>query len=101
MTYSASIEWLCEHAGILRLHPHADGRVGDEYVWSCSIADSVGNVAVIKGVCKPLPLGGPKAIVRALKEAGYAGRCYERTHGRTVSKANGDAPAEMVGALGG
>lgn len=79
MTYIASIEWICEHAGIIRIHEHPHEVLGDPYVWCCTIErDETKTVAIIKGVCSlPSPLM-IKAIDVALIGEAIQIRQYER-----------------------
>lgn len=86
MTYSASVQWICPHAGLIRLHEGPGGRYGDPYVWWTAFARE-GDTAEIMGADRPLPLGGPRAVVAALRAEGLTGRKYDRP-GRLVVKAN-------------
>ena len=43
-TYSASLEPVCEHTSMLRVHPVPSGRYGDPYVW-CSLVVHEGDTA--------------------------------------------------------
>lgn len=94
MSRSGSIEWLGEKVGVLRLHPHAGGRVGDDYDWCCTVLAESPGTATLKGVCKPLPAeaAAAAAIVATLRAEGFARRRYSRKnlHGvrRLLEKAN-------------
>lgn len=92
MAHSASIEWLGGRVGVLRLHPHPAGRVGDPYDWCCTVLAEVPGTATLKGVCKPLPAGGAAAVVACLLSEGFARRRYARRDRsgvrRTVEKRN-------------
>jgi hypothetical protein len=97
--YHASLEWICEHAAILRLYEYEPGP--DEqppFIWSCTIK-RIGPVAFLKGVKDCPPISAAKAIARSLREAGMKYREYERISWRgkrLVSKSNGvpDAQAD-------
>lgn len=78
MTYSATIEPLCEHALVVRLHEKEHAQLGDPYVWCASIKIHEDGCVEFKGVDKRLPYGGPGAICAALREAGFRGRIHER-----------------------
>ena len=49
-SYTASIEWICDHAGVLRVHESPFGVVGDPYVWCCTL-ERDGDVVTLKGAC--------------------------------------------------
>lgn len=75
--WSASIEWICPVAGVLRVHPGPDGVVGDPYDWAATLARS-GDEAEIKGVCKAPPMGSAAAVDAALDAAGVPWRVVRR-----------------------
>lgn len=75
--YTASIEWLCEHAGVVRLHERG-GSFGDPYVWACTVQNDQNQGAILKGVCAPLPHGGVHAIKDALRIDGFCRYRYDR-----------------------
>lgn len=75
--WSASIQWLCEHVGVLRLHVGPDGIVGSPYVWCCTV-DRDGDVATLCGVCRAVPPGAASVVVKALRDAGITQRRHER-----------------------
>ncbi len=77
---SCSVEMLCEHAGILRVHETPDGELGDPYKWCCTFVVK-GDYAVIKGLASTPDKAGVAAINRALKRAGFAGRKHEKVIG--------------------
>lgn len=88
--YFATVQWLCPHAGILRLHPGPAARVGDPFVWSCVVEardGADGREAWLWGVDEPLPLGGAAAVKLKLWARGFLWRCYERPRG-VVRKSN-------------
>jgi hypothetical protein len=73
---SASIEWACDHAGVIRLHPHEGGKVGDPYEWSAFVVRTGPESAEIRGVDRPISKAGGRAVCRALAEHGI----YRRHH---------------------
>ena len=77
MTYSASVELLCEHVGIIRLHEGDGGVVGDPYVWCCTYL-RIANMAVLKGVIGSPTKDGAKAVIAALRGQGVVGRIHAR-----------------------
>lgn len=77
MRFSVSIEWLCSHAGIIRLHEGA-ACYGDPYIWSCCVHDDGDGVAALKGVCSPLPFWGFRSISSALADEGFVRYRYEK-----------------------
>lgn len=78
MTYSASVEWLCGHAAIVRLHPCPNGWYGDPYVWCATVARYRDTTAVLKGVLSAPPHGSLAVVYEALRGAGFTHRAYAR-----------------------
>jgi hypothetical protein len=78
--YSATLEWLCDHAAIARIHDGPDGRHGDPYVWFTVVSGdpSRGQPATLKGADRPLPWGALRPLCEELRAAGFSGRAHER-----------------------
>lgn len=78
-TYSVSVEELCDHAAILRLHDSHEGVFGDPYVW-WTVVHAVGDgVALLKGADRKLPdSAAARAVLQALRDLGFAARMHER-----------------------
>lgn len=76
MTYTAEIEWVCEHAGILRLW-RAPARPGDR------IYDEFGptEVVILKGARDSPDVAAWRVINDALWDAGLRHRIHERHKG--------------------
>lgn len=81
-----SIQWLCTHAGILRVHPNDDGDIGSPYSWCCSVVPE-GNVVHIYGVLFAPSLLEVQLIKEHLRTLGFCEMVWERiknTRVRTV-----------------
>lgn len=80
---SAHVEWLCEHAGVVRVY--ADGKSyeqQDPYEWAATV-EKLGNGGIeLKGVVKRLELTGRRAIEKALIAEGFT-HAEIRRHGKT------------------
>lgn len=75
--YHASIEWICEHVGVIRLHEQ-EGDFGDPYVWACTVENDFDHGAILKGVCAPMPQEGARAVAHALWKDGFNRYRYDR-----------------------
>ena len=95
--YVATLEWLCDCSAVLRLHPGADSRLGDPYIWSCFV-HKVGDEAIFKGALAAPPLSALPAILVALQANGFSRRRHERIKGgpaRVVHKPLPIAPVPV------
>jgi hypothetical protein len=74
---------LCEHVGVIRLHEGADAKLGDPYIWACTVFNE-GGLAVFKGAMAAPPHSAKGAICGALVAAGFVGRRHERRKNGTI-----------------
>lgn len=81
--YSATLEWLCEHVGIIRIHKKLEAKLGDPYVWCCTFIKKY-DVAHIKGVLRSPTISGMKALEEVLKKNGINSRIHERIKNNTT-----------------
>jgi hypothetical protein len=86
----ASIEWVCEHPGVLWVHPPGSRQqLGGPYTWSCTVVRD-GDMAELKGTSRALTLAEWRAVLVALREAGFSSRRHEQRnvrHARVVRRA--------------
>jgi hypothetical protein len=75
---SCTLEWLSPMSVLIRVHPDADARYGDPYIWWTAGVIRPGGVIELKGADRPLPAGGARAICTALKAAGFTHRTHDR-----------------------
>lgn len=81
MTHSATLDRLCVHALVLRLHPGPHGRVGDPFVWACAVeSQEGGDLAVLHGA-PGAPPGGPRPVLEALARDGFRRVAWRRIRG--------------------
>ena len=73
---NVSIQWLCEHAGIVRIHPHGH-HFGGDYHWHCTI-ERVGPTAVLHGALIGPGHKGRQHIAAALRAEGFTKVQWER-----------------------
>lgn len=73
-----SLDWLCEHAAVARVHP--DGGLGDPWTWSCTVFKQ-GDVAVLLGAKGAPTPPEARALLAALRQAGFTSRMHERHYG--------------------
>lgn len=66
---TASIEWLDNPAGVLRVH-NEGGRYGDAYDWCCTV-ENHGDLAILHGVISSPSPSQFRAIFDALRQAGF------------------------------
>jgi hypothetical protein len=102
VSYSASLQWLCDHAALIRIHPGEGKGLGDPYVWTATVKRD-GDRAEIMGVTKPLPCHARPALLACLSRAGIARVTYRRISGdkervitRETSKARPTSPEPAV-----
>lgn len=69
MKRTASIEWLNNPSGVLRVHGDG-GTYGDQYDWCCTV-ENRGNLAVLHGVISSPSPTQFRAIFSALRKAGF------------------------------
>jgi hypothetical protein len=77
MEYHASIEWICDHAGVMRIHEQADTEYGSAFIWSCLVART-GDQAMLKGALIAPPLHAARQIDKILSVNGIKFRVYDR-----------------------
>ena len=81
MSVTASIQWL---AGCLRVHPEGgDWRGHAPYNNAMTVMHVDGDQVELLGLCKPLTRPEARAILRAVKDAGYK-RVRQDRGGRIV-----------------
>jgi hypothetical protein len=86
--YSASIEWICEHAGIIRLHDRPGGKLGDPYQW-LAVLGRKGTAARVCGVSRPISKAGITAVAEELYRQGMRSIVQRRLGGgrdRTITR---------------
>lgn len=85
MTYSASIQWLGDRVGVLRVHLGDDGhwKTRSPYTWACTIHDE-GNTATLMGVTKAPTIREAAAIAKVLRQDGFADMRHERCDGQDI-----------------
>lgn len=79
---SASIEWLDAPGGVLRVHAAGEGY-GDPYDWCCTV-EAIGKLAILRGVLAAPSPSQWRAMVDALREAGFARARWVRVGRRVV-----------------
>jgi hypothetical protein len=78
----ATIEWVCGHTGVLRVHPPGSQQeLGGPYTWSCTVVRD-GDMAELKGTVRAPTLAEWRAVLAALREAGFTFRRHERRNAR-------------------
>lgn len=81
-----SLDWLCEHVALARCHPA--GGLGDPWTWAVAVLRQ-GDTAVLLGAQAAPTAAEARALLAALKQAGFTRRLHERHGGggvRTVAQ---------------
>ncbi len=71
---TASIEWVCSHAGVLRVHP-GHGVLGDPYTFCLTVVRD-GPQALLKGMVKAPTAEEANAVEDVLRREGFKRRRY-------------------------
>lgn len=83
IVHSCTVEWIePRRCGVARIHEGEAGKLGDPYVWSCTLERS-GRLATLRGVCRPLPPGAARVLCDELYRQGMRLRVHERKAGST------------------
>lgn len=82
--WTAHLEWLCEHAAVLRVFAPGKSYPADPYAFALTVRRDADRVAELKGlavegfVASTVPIGAWRAICRELARAGFRGLRYHR-----------------------
>lgn len=74
-----SLQWVCEHTAIARVHPEGSGFLG-EWSWRCIVVRD-GDTAVLYAAEVAPNAEQARALLVALRLAGFSQRRHERVSG--------------------
>lgn len=75
---TCTIDWLCHHVAVLRLHQFSHTRIGDPYIWVCTGQRLDDTTMKLIGAMTSPGIEGTKAIVKALNGIGISRAVFER-----------------------